>query len=100
MNTVAVGMDTVDVIGTEKLGFPSVRAEVDFKAPLRFGDIADIEVTVERIGKKSVACVYRLTRLSTGEVCALGKVTVASVSMTDFKAIEIPAKYRKLFESV
>ena len=90
----------VDVLGKEKLGFPSVHAETDFKAPLRFGDIADIEITIERIGKKSLACAYRLTRLSTGEVCALGKVTVAAVRMTDFTAIEIPEKYRQLFSTV
>ncbi len=91
------GIPYVDVLGKEKLGFPAVRVENDFKAPLRFGAVADVEVGVERIGKKSITCTYRLTRQKGGELCAAGKVTVAAVNMTDFSAVPIPEKYRVLF---
>ena len=90
----------VDVLNKEKIGFPAVRVENDFKAPLRFGDVADVEVGIERIGKKSITCSYRLTRLPSKELCAVGKVVVATVNMTDFTAMEIPEKYRALFASV
>lgn len=94
------GIPYVDVLGKEKLGFPAVRVENDFKAPLRFGDVADVEVSVERIGTKSLTCAYTLTRLPAGELCAQGKVTVAAVRMTDFQAVPIPEKYRALFAAV
>ena len=94
------GLRYVDVLNQEKIGFPAVRVENDFKAPLRFGDLADVEVGVERVGKKSITCTYRLTRLPSNQLCAVGKVTVAAVNMNDFRAVEIPAKYRTLFESV
>jgi len=91
------GIPYVDVLGKEKIGFPAVRVENDFKAPLRYGDIADVEIGVAKIGTKSITCTYRLTRQPGGELCAEGKVTVASVRMTDFVAVPIPEKYRALF---
>lgn len=36
------------------IGVPSVRVEVDYRAPLRYGDVALIDVTVERVGEKSI----------------------------------------------
>jgi 4-hydroxybenzoyl-CoA thioesterase len=89
-----------DVIAKEKLGFPAVHAEVDFKAPLRFGDVAIVAIEVERVGTKSVGCRYTLRRKSGGEVCAVGKVTVATVDMATFQPIAVPAKYRNLFSQV
>src|SRR5512135_1981131 len=94
------GIPYVDVLGKEKLGFPAVRVENDFKAPLRYGDIADVEIGVAKIGTKSITCTYRLTRQKSGELCAEGKVTVASVRMTDFVAVPIPEKYRTLFATL
>lgn len=100
------GVPYVEVIGKDRVGFPAVHAEVDFQAPLHFGNIADVEIGVARIGAKSVTCTYRLTRLpgkgQTGEpvLSATGKVTIATVSMDGFGAIPIPDKYRKLFEGL
>ena len=33
-----------EIIDRDRIGFPAVRAECDFKAPLKFGDTAEIEV--------------------------------------------------------
>lgn len=94
------GIPYVDVLNVEKIGFPAVRVENDFKAPLRFGDVADVEISIDRIGSKSIACRYVLRRGEGGPVCAEGTVTVATVDMVTFKAIPLPEKYRKLFETV
>ena len=94
------GIPYVDVLNVEKVGFPAVHVENDFKAPLRFGDIADVEIGVERIGEKSVTFTYALARGKGGPICARAKVTVATVDMNDFRAIPIPEKYRRLFGSV
>lgn len=95
------GVPYVDVIAKDRLGFPAVHAEVDFKAPLKFGDVADVEIGVERVGGKSATFVYHLRRGGPkGELCAVGKVTIATVSMDGFAAIPVPEKYRALFASV
>ena len=94
------GIPYVDVLNVEKIGFPAVHIENDFKAPLKFGDVADVEVSVEKIGSKSVVFRYQLRRGAGGPLCADGKVTVATVDMVTFKAVPLPEKYRKLFESV
>lgn len=94
------GIPYVDVLNVEKVGFPAVRVENDFKAPLRFGDVADVEIGVARLGSKSVTFTYVLRRGKGGPVCADAKVTVATVDMNDFRAIPIPPKYRTLFQQV
>ncbi len=94
------GIHYVDVINVEKLGFPAVHAESDFKAPLRYGDIADVEISLERLGAKSITFAYRLTRQPANELCATGKVTVAMIAMEGFRAIPVPEKYQKLFRSI
>jgi len=94
------GIPYVDVLGKEKIGFPAVHAEVDFKAPLRYGDIAEVTLEIERVGDKSVACRYSLVRRPDGTPCAAGRVVVATVDMTSFQPIPMPEKYRKLFSSV
>ena len=52
-----------ELIDRDRVGFPAVRAECDFKAPLRFGDSADIEVSIARLGGKSITFRYRVFRV-------------------------------------
>ncbi len=93
-----------DLIDRDKVGFPAVRAECDFKAPLRFGDSAEIEVTVSRLGAKSITFRYRIFRSSEGEstprvsddrervLCAEGTVVCAVVDLARFVAMPVPER--------
>ena len=47
------GRAYVDLLDKDRVGFPAVRAEAEYRAPLKFGDTAEIELTVERLGKTS-----------------------------------------------
>ena len=49
------------------VGWPRVSAKCGFKAPAFFGDLLDIEVSVQRIGVKSLTLDYRFTRDDGGE---------------------------------
>src|SRR6187401_2788223 len=53
-----------ELIDRERVGFPAVRAECDFKAPLRFGDTAETIVTVPQLGTKSITFRYRVFRVA------------------------------------
>ncbi|MDX2090783.1 MAG: thioesterase family protein [Kofleriaceae bacterium] len=84
------------LIDRDKVGFPAVRAECDFKAPLAFGDTAEIEVSVARLGGKSITFRYRVFRAADSEreraLCAEGQVVCAVVDLAKFVAIAVPER--------
>lgn len=78
------------IIDKDRIGFPAVRAECDFKAPLRFGETAQIEVSVPRLGSRSITFRYRIFRASDRTLCAEGQVVCAVVDLAKFVAVAIP----------
>ena len=85
-----------ELIDRDKVGFPAVRAECDFKGPLSFGDTAEIEVSVIRLGGKSITFRYRIHRAGDDarerSLCAEGQVVCAVVDLAKFVAIAIPER--------
>lgn len=80
-----------DIIDRDKIGFPAVKAECEFKSPLEFGDTADIEVSVSRLGAKSITFRYRIFRAGDPRVLAAeGTVVTAVVDLARFVAVAIP----------
>ena len=83
-----------EIIDRDRIGFPAVRAECDYKAPLKFGDTAEIEVSIPRLGTKSITFRYRVYRgtvpTSTRTLCAEGQVVCAVVDLSKFVAVAIP----------
>ena len=79
-----------DIIDNQRIGFPAVRAECDFKAPLKFGDTADIEVSIPRLGAKSITFRYRIFRSGDHALCAEGQVITAVVDLAKFVAVAVP----------
>jgi 4-hydroxybenzoyl-CoA thioesterase len=83
-----------EIIDRDRVGFPAVRAECDFKAPLKFGDTAEIEVTIPRLGTKSITFRYRIYRAAapgnSRTLCAEGQVVCAVVDLARFVAVAIP----------
>lgn len=83
----------------EPIGFPRVSATCDYKKPAYFEDLLDVDVTVERIGGKSVTYGFLFSR--EGQAIAQGKVTSACCRVKDdggLEAQEIPEGYRKKIE--
>jgi len=79
-----------------KVGYPSVHAEADFTAPLRFGDEMRVVMEVTRISARSVTCRYHFFK---GELpCAKCVVVVATVDMDTFQGTDLPADVRAAFE--
>lgn len=90
----------VELLDRDKVGFPAVRAECDFASPLRFGDDAEIELTVARLGGKSVTFRYRVFRAADAgrprTLAAEGKVVSAITDLARFVAIPIPDRIHAL----
>lgn len=90
----------VDLLDRDRLGFPAVRAECDYRSPLRFGDVMEIEVRVVRLGRTSVTFGYRVYRAADERVArvlaAEGLTVSAIVDLSRFVATEAPAAVRAL----
>ena len=82
----------------EGVGWPAVHAEADYASPVRFGDDLEIAVTVERIGRSSATFLYEGTVRGQDGVAVRGKVVVACLDMKMHRAMEVPPKYRAMFE--
>lgn len=86
----------VDLLDQDRVGFPAVRAECEFVAPLRFGDTAEVEVSIARLGEKSVDFRYVVARAADERlpraVCARGRVVCAVVDLARFAAVAVPER--------
>ncbi len=81
-------------------GFPRVSASCDYQSPLRFEDVVEIEVRVEKIGKKSVSYQFVFTRDS--QPIAFGKMSSVycrKLPGGGIESLEIPAQLRIKLES-
>jgi 4-hydroxybenzoyl-CoA thioesterase len=78
----------------DRIGFPAVHASCDFTAPLRFGDMAVIELAVAQLGARSITWHYKVYREGEHDrtLCADGRVVSASVDLDRFVAIAVPER--------
>jgi 4-hydroxybenzoyl-CoA thioesterase len=79
----------------EGLGFPTVKLEVDFVSPVRYGDHVDMRLTVEKVGRSSVQMRYEGS-VSGREVFRARNVAVV-VDMKTFRPQPLPAWLRERF---
>jgi acyl-CoA thioester hydrolase len=79
------------------LGFPRVSASCDYVRPVRFEDVLDVEVRLERLGRKSVT--YEIEFCLAGVRMALGKLTAFCCLVVPgpnkIASIEIPEGMRR-----
>lgn len=79
----------------QELGFPRVSASCDFLKQVRFDDVLDIDVTLERVGGKSVT--YRFDFSLEGTPVARGRVTSVCCRIGPdrvLEGVEIPPSLR------
>lgn len=91
------GCSYKDVIDRQRLGFPTVHIESDFKKPLRYGDSLRIELSVAKLGKSSATMHYNGYRQADGLLSVKSAITVACINLDDFVSCEIPPDLRALF---
>ena len=86
------------VLKEDHVGFPTVRVEADFMAPLEFGDEVEVAMKVKELGRSRVVFGYEV--LKAGQVAARCVQTVATIDATAWKPIDLPPKYRAGLEAV
>ncbi|MEZ6003563.1 MAG: thioesterase family protein [Planctomycetota bacterium] len=93
-----LGVSYADLITRQRLGFPLVHSEVDFRRPLRFGDRPKIRITCEHVGRSSLRLRYRF--FLDGELALDARMTTACIDMDRLKSCELPAAYRAAFQAL
>ncbi len=96
----------VELLDRERVGFPAVRAEAEYRHPLRFGDTAEVELSVARLGGKSITFRYQVFRAAepaaagrdalTRVLAATGQVVCAVTDLSRFVAMPVPAHVQAL----
>ena len=87
-----------ELLDRDRVGFPAVRAECEFTSPLRFGDTAEVEVSISRLGARSITFRYRIFRLpepgtpAERTASAHGTVVCAVVDLARFVAMPVPER--------
>lgn len=95
----ALGVRYADAIERDRLGFPMRHLEVDFRAPLAYGDAAVVHVRVVRVGRTSVEFAYEVTSKKSGKATTFAKATTVAVNLDTFEAVSVPEPYRGLLEA-
>jgi 4-hydroxybenzoyl-CoA thioesterase len=94
----ALGVSYPELVNGQNIGFPAVRVETDFTAPLRYGDRVRIEIELAEIGDKSITLRYTAIRLPDGVVSARARITTVAIDNDSFQSIAIPQEWRERFE--
>lgn len=82
------------LIMQRKIGFPAVHVTSDFRAPIRYGDIARITGTVTKLGTTSCHFSFAITRASDGvDVATMSHVHVCT-DLTTMTKLALPADVR------
>ena len=89
--------DYVGLIMGSKYGFPFVHIECDFKIPSRMGDVIDLSLLVERIGRSSLGIAIVCHRDGVERLRA--RMVTAMMSLETHKAVALPQGLRDAIEA-
>ena len=87
------------VMTVERIGWPAVELHVSFRAPLRFGEVVTLSMTILEMGRSSVKFRYRV-RGEDGSERAEAELTAVTVSLDGFHPVPIPERYRREFQKI
>ncbi|MBB3002212.1 MAG: thioesterase family protein [Paraburkholderia tropica] len=85
------------VIGARRIGMPTVRLEVDFKAISKMGDRVTLSLDVQRLGNASLVLAWACTGAD-GVVRMSALQTLVTTSLDTHKAIPMPDDLRGAIE--
>src|SRR5947208_3604728 len=91
------GTSYARLMADERIGFPTVNIQSEFFVPLIYGDEAEIEVSVARVGESSVTFEYAVRRVLDNTLCARSVQVQVAMDLDTRRAVPIPERYRALF---
>jgi 4-hydroxybenzoyl-CoA thioesterase len=91
------GSSYAALMSEQRLGFPTVFIETEFRRPLIYGDEFELETWVSQMGDSSATFEYRIRRGSDGAECARSTQVQVCMNLDSRKAVPIPAVLRQAF---
>ncbi len=85
------------MLSERKVGYPSVHAEADFTAPLRFGDTARVVLETLDAGHKALTCRYHFFNGDSEALCATVTVVMVAIDMDTFTGQPLPEDVKAAF---
>lgn len=86
MNSLNIPFDS-----TRQISLPRVKAECNYKYPLKYNNIAKITLTVKEVGKKHIKYEYQIFNETDNKLSAVCEIVVVAID-SSFKPIPIPEK--------
>jgi len=96
----AASVSYPQLINDQRRGFPTVAIHSDFSAPLRYGDIALVELSIGKIGRTSATFHYEIRRKQDSKLCFSAEITKVFMNLENNKVLPISAEMRSLFENI
>jgi 4-hydroxybenzoyl-CoA thioesterase len=92
-----LGYDFAGLVMGSRYGFPFVHIECDFKVPSRMGDVIDLTLLVERIGRSSLGIAIVCHRDGVERLRA--RMVTAMMSLATHSAVPLPDDLRDRLEA-
>lgn len=92
-----LALDYAGLVIGRRIGLPTVRLEVDFKAVSRLGDRVDLVLQVERLGGASLALDLRCVGAD-DELRMQMRQVIVTTSLDSHRAVPIPDDLRSAIE--
>lgn len=93
-----VGVRYYHLLLEQRIGFPLVHSETDFRHPLHFGDRPIARVTCFQLGRSSLGLRYCFTLDDV--LCLDARMVTACIDLDSMKSIRIPDEFRERFEAI
>ena len=84
----AVGLGVMLETGGQHIGFPRVHAECNYRSPIKFEQVVEIEIEVQRIGDKSIT--YGFMFQGEGRLVADGVIAAACCELSGGRPVSTP----------
>ncbi len=82
----------------DKLGFPTVKLEAEFFAPIRYGDEPLVHLGILRLGTGSVEFGFWMTKGDEARPACRARVLTATVDMGTMQKCQLPTTWRARFQ--
>lgn len=90
----ALGLPWPAMFTSDNLAMPTVDLQVTYRRPLRFGDVAEITLTVRELGNRKAVFAYQVLKRGTEEVTCHATQTVVFVNNKTWETVRVPQPYR------
>ena len=96
----AASISYPQLINDQHRGFPTVSIHSEFSAPLRYGDLTLITLTIDKIGTSSATFNYEIRRKRDSKLCFSADITKVFIDLSNNKVLRIPEDMRLLFKNI